>query len=163
MDLRNMPTDPNLTLEIDLPDAAARLDRPYPIIVRLTNHSAEPVLVNHRMAVGYRDHLARELFAELLDSASGEPAPLFEVDYNRDFSTPEDYQALNRGESIQATFDLLDWYRPIQPGTYKLVVFYQADEPLARPPAGTLRGIFSSAPQALQILPGDRGLNNRLD
>ena len=81
-----MAIDPNLSLEIDLPAGEARLDRPYPITVRLTNYSTEPVWVNKRLAVGYREHLAREIFADLLDSETGDPATIIEVDYNRDFS-----------------------------------------------------------------------------
>jgi hypothetical protein len=60
------------------------------------------------------------------------------VDYNRDFSSAEDYRSLDYGEAIETNFDLFDWYRPTESGEYKLIVFYQADELLAQPPAGML-------------------------
>ncbi len=153
-----MTESQQLTLTITIPGDTAELDRPFPIIATLINHSSHGVVVNGRMAVGYRDHLARELFAELRDLVSLESALIHETDYDRDFSTAEDYLSLGSGEQISAYFDLFEWYRPEKQGDYQLIVYYQADEPLAEAPPEVLRGVIKSEPVAISIRAGGAGI-----
>jgi len=104
------------------------------------------------MAVGYRDNLSREIFADLIDAETGQPARIDAVDYNRNFSLASDYIYLNPDESISTSFDLLEWYPPVEGGTFKLVVYYQADEPLATAaPPNVVSGIIKSNQVVLTI------------
>ena len=142
-----------LDLKVHILTQPARLSHPCKIEVRLTNQSLNPVLVNRRLAVGYRDSHARELFAEVLKRGTGEivskPAQL----YNRNFSSPDDYVWLAPGQSVSTTFDLFEWYTLPGPGEYHLIVYYQADEPLAAKPPDLLIGTYASAPIVLNVLP----------
>lgn len=149
-----MDEQPNLRLEAALPPSPVPLSQPCPVTVRLVNEGAAPVMVNRRLAVGYRDHHARELFAELREADTGQPAPIRPVDYERQFSPPEDYGYLAPGESISQSFDLFGWYAPQKGGRYQLVVYYQADEPLAKPPPEVARGVYASPPLDLQVTTG---------
>lgn len=119
--------------------------------VIIQNMGRKNVLLNSRLAVGYRDNLSRELFADLLDPVSGQPIQIAEVDYDRDFSSSSDYIYLEPGRSISGSFDLLEWYTPSTTGTYRLVVHYQADEPLASTPEDIVRGIHTADPVDLTI------------
>lgn len=137
---------PEVELQVDPPAGPQSLLGPCPVRVRLLNRGAEPVVVNRRLATGYRNHLARELFVELLDAETGAPAPYRVVDYDREFSEAEDYITLQPGKQIEGQIDLCRWYAPRFPGRYRLVVHYQADEDLADPPPGVLRGILTAPP-----------------
>jgi hypothetical protein len=141
-----------LCLAVEVVQRSIRLDRHCPVRVTLTNTGQDPSLVNGRLAVGYRGTLARELYAELIDLASGGPALIYEADYDRPFSPLPDYVWLAPGESIATTFDLWEWYAPIGAGCYRLLMYYQADEPLADPPGEIVRGVWSAAPIELEVL-----------
>jgi hypothetical protein len=119
--------------------------------VTLTNNDSVAQIVNRRMAVGYRDTLARELFGDLTNIASGLPANISVVDYDRNFSSPSDYISLPPGQSIERSFDLFEWYAPTKPGTYRLTMHYQADEKLARAPQNVVKGIYTSEPVTLEV------------
>lgn len=129
------------------------LEEPCPVEVQLINEDKAPLLVNARMAVGYRDTLSRELYVDLVDIESGLPAEIMVVDYKREFSPKSDYVELHPGHSVGSSFDLFKWYRPIRAGNYRMVVYYQADEPLASAPINVVHGVFSSEPMDLKILP----------
>jgi hypothetical protein len=152
-----METKAALRVEVTLDDTTCSLSRPCPVTVTLNNVGEAPVRVNGRLAAGYRQHLAREIFAELLNPTTGEPAPIREVDYDRNFSPVSDYILLEPGQRIEATFDLSAWYAPVEPGDYRLVVYYQGDENLASPPADVGRGIYASEPVDLEVRRGQPG------
>jgi hypothetical protein len=119
--------------------------------VRLRNVGDEAVLVNRRLEPGYRDSLSRELFVDVLDE-NGEPAPTAELDYTRPWPSPSDYVELAPGEEIASSLDLFRWYRPQQPGRYRIVVHYQADEPSASSPENVVRGVVSSDELELDVV-----------
>jgi hypothetical protein len=140
-----------LHLAVEVLQHPIRLDRHCPVRATLTNTGQDPALVNGRLAVGYRGTLARELYAELIDLATGGPALIYEADYDRSFSPRSDYVWLGPGESISTTFDLWEWYAPIGAGSYRLKMYYQADEPLADPPGEIVRGVWAAAPVELEV------------
>jgi hypothetical protein len=146
-----------LQLAVEIPQQPVRLDRRCWVRVTLSNAGPERVLVNGRLAVGYRGNLARELYAELTDLATGGPALIYEVDYDRRFSPRSDYVWLSPGESLSTTFDLWEWYAPSEAGRYLLVMYYQADEQLADAPEETVRGVCAAAPIELDILGSTSG------
>ena len=63
-----------LSLEVEHMDEHCRRGQPCMLNVRLINHSEKRVIVNKRMALGYRESLSRELFADLLEAESSRPA-----------------------------------------------------------------------------------------
>ena len=73
--------------------AALARSAPAPVAVTITNTSADPLLVNRRLAPGYRDAISRELWADIRD-ADGAPAAVATIDYERDLPGPEDYAEL---------------------------------------------------------------------
>ncbi|MEP0825169.1 MAG: hypothetical protein HRF40_06765 [Nitrososphaera sp.] len=109
-------------------------------------------MVNKRLAIGYRDNISREIFADLINLDTGEPARIDAVDYNRNFSPASDYVYLQPGETISTLFDLFEWYPPVYDGTYRLVVYYQADEPMATAaPPDVVSGVIESNQIVLTI------------
>ncbi len=128
-----------------------RLSAPCLIEVSLTNHSNKPLLVNRRLAVGYRDSEARELFVEAFRHGTRDVVSKRSQLYHRDFSAPADYVWLAPGQSITTSFDLFAWYSLPAAGTYELVFYYQADEVLAPKPKGLLPGIHASEVVTLSI------------
>ncbi len=136
----------DITVTALVPEGDLHAGNPVWVTVTLANPSTTPIRINKRMAVGYKDHLSREIFITLRDDAGNEitcPAP---VDYDRNFSGPEDYVFLPPGRSLSTRFDLNAWHSLDRPGTYSLEVHYQADEPLARKPRDLVTGVFSSPP-----------------
>jgi hypothetical protein len=123
---------------------------PAPVTVTVTNVSDAPVLVNRRLAPGYRDSTSRELWADVRDE-SGAPAPVATIDYERDLPAPEDYAELAPQESMSGEFDLFHYARPQRPGRYEVTVVYQADEAVARPPDGVLAGEHAADPIAVDV------------
>jgi len=89
------------------------------------------------MSPGYSDSISREIYFDL-DTTYGRRK------YDRDLPVPADYGLLETGATISATFDLLAWYRNLDPGSYRLTCRYQADEPAAHPPEVIVRGVVSS-------------------
>jgi len=146
-----------LRLEVEILRQPITMDRPCPIWITLWNEGDEPLWVNSRMAVGYRDNVSRELYAELSDAATGLPARVYEVDYDRPYAAPEDYALLEAGGSLCASFDLWQWYRLAEPGRYRLVFYYQADEQPAPAPAEVTPGRYASEPLMLDVLRGREG------
>jgi hypothetical protein len=121
--------------------------RPGPglVEVRITNTTERPFVVNQRLAAGYRDSSSREVFADVFRPESDERAAADALLYDRHPPQREDYVELGPGCSLTDSFDLLNWYRIPGVGTYELVVYYQADEPLALEVPGLLRGIYASS------------------
>ena len=145
-----MPDASGLRLAASLARTQTDRSEPLPVEVRLRNISDEPLVVNRRLEPGYRDSLSRELYFDLLGE-NGEPAPVSELDYTRQWPVPEDYVELAPGEDISASFDLFHWYRPQRPGRYRLVVHYEAAEPGASPPHDVARGVVSSDELELDV------------
>ena len=141
-----------LEMQVQLPSEKIHLGSPYMVTVHLKNPGSTPVLINPRLAVGYRNHLAREIFVEM-NNESGHPVKISENDYNRDFLPTGEFTQLQPGDSISTKFDLFDWYLPKRPGRYTLVIHYQADEDLADAPEGVIPGITSAGPFQIEILP----------
>jgi hypothetical protein len=138
-----------LRVEAALAGPVAR-SGPAPVTVTVTNVSDAPVLVNRRLAPGYRDSTSRELWADVRDDG-GAPAALSTIDYERDLPGPDDYGELAPGESVAGRFDLFHYARPQRPGRYEVTIVYQADEPVAGPPAGVVAGEHAAEPFALDV------------
>jgi hypothetical protein len=118
---------------------------PAPVTVTVANVSDAPVLVNRRLAPGYRDASSREVWADVRD-ADGAPADVATIDYERDLPGPGDFGELAPGESMTTEFDVFHYARPQRPGRYSITVVYQADEALAQPPPGTVAGEHAAPP-----------------
>jgi hypothetical protein len=112
--------------------------------VTLTNVSGAPLVVNTRLEPGYRDSSSRELFADVYLAGTDERAARPALDYDRFPPQRSDYAELAPGAALTGSFDLLDWYRLPGPGEYEVVVYYEADESLAPPVDGLLRGVHAS-------------------
>jgi hypothetical protein len=123
---------------------------PAPVSVTVTNVSDAPLLVNRRLAPGYRDSTSRELWADVRDE-SGAPAPVATIDYERDLPVPEDYATLAPQESVAGEFDLFHYARPQRPGHYVVTIVYQADEPVAGPPAEVVAGEHAAEPLSIDV------------
>lgn len=143
-----------LELKVQLPDIPVYLNHPLPVKVTLFNKGDAPVLVNTRMSVGYPKSVSRELYADLKNLDTGNPAGFDPLDINRDFATAADYKLLNPLDSIFTTFDLLKYYPLKKSGNYELILHYQANEKMAKSPSGIWKDIVSSKPEQLKILPG---------
>ena len=138
-----------LRVEASIPGGVAR-SAPAPVSVTVTNVSDAPVLVNRRLAPGYRDAISRERWADVSDE-SGAPAALATIDYERALPTRDDFGELAPQDSVTGEFDLFHYARPQQPGRYTVTIVYQADEALADPPAGTVAGEHASVPIAIDV------------
>lgn len=125
---------------------------PATVTVRLTNQQAEPVLINKRLAMGYRNDLNRELFAEVFARGGSEVLSKEERDYQRDRSPATDYVWLQPGESVSTSFDLFRWYTLPGPGEYDLIVNYRADDARGAQPEGLLTGVHSSERVPLDVI-----------
>jgi hypothetical protein len=138
-----------LRVEAALDGPAAR-SGPAPVTVTVTNVSDAPVLVNRRLAPGYRDSTSRELWADVRDEQGAEAA-VATIEYERDFPAPEDYAELAPGESVAGGFDLFRYARPRWPGRYAVTITYQADEPVASPPPGVVAGEHPADPIVVDV------------
>lgn len=118
--------------------------RPASVEVRLINQQAEPVLINKRLAMGYRNDLNRELFAEVFPRGGNDVISEEARDYQRNRPQATDYVWLQPGESVSTSFDLFRWYRLPGPGEYDLVVSYRADDAPGVQPEGLLTGVHTS-------------------
>lgn len=121
-----------------------RLSMPAWVEVKLTNQQTEPVLINKRLAIGYRNSVDRELFAEVFPRGGDKVISRQAAYYQRDPALASDYIWLQPGETVSTAFDLVDWYTLPGPGEYELVVSYQADDSPDGHPEGLLSGIHSS-------------------
>ena len=130
-----------LDIDVKILTQPVRLSGPCMIEVRVTNKSPTPVLLNKRLAVGYRGSLSRELFLEVFEKASKQIAGREALLYERSSSPPDDYHWVAPDESIGVSFNLFEWYKLGSPGDYELVVYYQADETTAQKPAELLPGV----------------------
>jgi hypothetical protein len=142
-----------LQIKVRILTQLVRFSYPCKVEVQLTNRSINAVLINRRLAMGYRDSDARELFAEVFKRESDEVVSEEALLYNRDFSQTDDYVWLAAGQSVSTSFDLFEWYTLPGPGEYDLIVYYQADEPLAAKPANLLSGVYVSERIALSVTP----------
>jgi hypothetical protein len=123
---------------------------PAPVSVTVTNVSDTPVLVNRRLAPGYRESLSREVWGDVRDEAGAEAA-VSTIDYERDFPTADDYGELAPGTSVSGEFDLFHYARPQRPGRYTVTIVYQADEPVANPPDGVVVGEHPADPITIDV------------
>jgi hypothetical protein len=145
---------PQLCLEVKVvSQPPIYLQHPCQLEVILTNADQQNLLINQRLSVGYANTVARELFASLTSATTGEIAPIFEVDYDRNFSPASDYGYLSVGQTLRTTFNLFEWYSPTRVDTYQLILHYQADEPLAQVPTKVVPGTYSSSPILLTVEP----------
>lgn len=138
-----------LRVEAALPGRVAR-SGPAPVRVTVTNVSDGPVLVNRRLAPGYRGSTSRELWADVRDE-DGAEAAVATIEYERDLPRPDDYGELAPGESVAGEFDLFHYARPRWPGRYDVTISYQADEPVASPPVGVVAGEHAADPVAVDV------------
>lgn len=141
-----------LLVKAEIQTKPTRFSMPAWVEVKLTNQQADPVLINKRLGIGYRNSLDRELFAEVFRHGENEAVSTEAVDYARDPATASDYVWLQPGETVSASFDLFDWYTLPGPGEYDLVVSYQADDSPDGHPGGLLTGIHSSNRIPLDVI-----------
>ncbi len=141
-----------LRVEARIQTHPVHFSMPCRVEVSLTNQSAQPVLINRRMAVGYRDSLDREVFAEVFRRGENEVVSQTALLYQRDPSEASDYVGLAPGQMVSNSFDLFEWYRLPAPGEYEAVFSYRADDSPDGQPQGLLGGIHSSARVPLTII-----------
>jgi hypothetical protein len=142
-----------LEIEVKITTQPVRLSGPCMMEVRIINKSQQSVVLNRRLAVGYRNSDARELFVEVFERASNQLVSQEALLYQRDFAAPEDYLRIAPGESIAGSLDLFEWYKLRLPGDYEVVVYYQADETLAPKPADLLTGTHASERIPFTVIP----------
>jgi len=148
-----MKDTPGLAVVLELADKSTT-GQSCAATISVSSLTAGPVVVNGRLSVGYEDGLSREVFLSIRSKDGEIIEPSSRVDYNRDFSGSEDYVVLNPDECVETTFDLMFWY-PLPPGSYSIIVHYQADEALALA-ASEMKaqpGIYSSEPVNIEIVP----------
>jgi len=140
-----------LRIEVRIPTENIRLADPCPIEVAIINEGSVAVGVNSRLAVGYRRSLHRELFVDIFRAGAAEPVGIETQLYDRAPARPADFRRIGPGDALRTSFDLFEWYSVPAAGRYELVVCYQADEKLAKPPAGTASGVHCSPRTALVV------------
>ena len=145
--------DSLLEVVVKVQDKSVSLSEPCFLTVELTNKHNKKIKVNRRMAVGYVDSLSRELYIEIQERQTKQPAKMQVVDYNRASPVPSDYFFLSPGDTLKVTFDLFGMYPLWNSGQYVLTVHYQADEKWLNLPEDIVHGIFSSKPVELHIAP----------
>ena len=121
--------------------------------VRVGNVGDAPLVVCRRLAIGYRESDGRELFAEVHPRGADEVVSRMTRLYDRDPPAREDYGALQPGEELATSFDLLRWYAVPGPGSYDLEVFYEAGGRGAPEVDGVLQGMHGSGRVSFE-LPG---------
>lgn len=136
---------------VNMPDQILR-GQPCQINIELKNVSDSTVLINQRLAVGYRKSLSRELYITIQNQDNSEDIGLQKVLYERNFASAADFIWLLPQQEIHTSFNLFDWYEIPSAGTYMLSVCYQADEELAYQPEGLCRGTFCSEPKKVTVL-----------
>lgn len=137
-------TAEHLTVDAQVLTRPVRLSYPCQVRVSVTNRAGRAVLVNGRLAIGYRGGDHREVFADVFLPGEDTVVGVEALRYARDPATPHDFVWLPSEDSASTTFDLLEWYDLPGPGDYELVVNYQADGPLAVVPDDLLRGTYAS-------------------
>lgn len=142
-----------LRLDATVKTQPARIALPCLVEVKLTNQSSDPVLINGRLSVGYRDSTDRELFVEVFRRGTDDLVSKPTLLYQRDPPRAEDYVSLDPGKSISTTFDLFEWYDLPGPGDYDLVASYNGDQSLRNQPAGLVTGTYSSDRVPLDVIP----------
>jgi|LGVF01.1.fsa_nt_gb hypothetical protein len=127
-------------------DNIYRGELPCIVKVTITNASKKPLLLNNRLAIGYRNSDSRELFGEVFKKGMDEIVSVEVEDYNRDSATAQNYSQLESGEEMTTSFDFCEWYElPLTlKGDFEMVIYYQADESDYEQPAGVLKGVFAS-------------------
>ena len=142
-----------LEIEVKITTQPVRLSSPCGMEVRIINKSQQSVVLNRRLAVGYKNSVSRELFVEVFERASNQVVSQEGLLYERDFAPPEDYLRVAPEQSIARSFNLFEWYKLRSPGEYEVVVYYQADESLATKPADLLPGTHASERIPLAVIP----------
>lgn len=142
-----------LRVEAVIQTTPTHFSMPAWVEVRLTNQQADPVLINKRLGIGYRNSLDRELFAEVFPRSGDNVITKEAVDYQRDPSSASDYVWLQPGETVSTSFDLFEWYTLPGPGEYDLVVSYLADDSPEGYPERLLTGTYSSDRVPLDVIP----------
>lgn len=147
-----MKIQTSISLTAKLLTQEIRSGSPVLIRVILKNISDSAIVVNKRMAVGYKNSLSRELYADLRMENDDQIAPYYESDINRDFSPESDYVVLKPDEILSETIDIMQFYVLKGPGKYLLTLYYQADEELASVPENLIKGEFSSNTVSFEVL-----------
>ena len=142
-----------LQIDVKILTEPVRLSGPCMIEVRITNKSPQSVVLNQRLAVGYKNSQSRELFLEVFEKGSKEVASREGLLYERVLPAPDDYVRVAPEQSIGRSFNLFEWYTLRTPGEYEVVVYYQADESLAQKPPELLEGTHSSERIPLTVMP----------
>jgi hypothetical protein len=143
-----------LQIKVNSPQNHAYLNQPFNLEITITNGGDSAILINKRMVFGYEKSISRELFADMVDVNDPKRKTYSPAKINRDDPVAEDYGYLQSGESITRKFDFFQYYHPKNQGTYKITIYYQADESLLNCPQNILKGIVASEPITIEILPG---------
>lgn len=143
-DISVMEATESLQLSMAISNDTIERNNPLNIRLVLTNVSEHPVLVNARMAVGFRDQISREIFFEIRGGVNEEVISLIPVDINREDAEKEDYQYLKAGENIEKELNLFQFYMPEASGELSITAFYQADEEAINRPENIVKGIIES-------------------
>ena len=142
-----------LEIEVRIAGQPVRRSGPCLVEVRITNRGSTPVLLNRRLAVGYRQSQARELFAEVFRRGTDDVVSRRSQLYERELAAVAEYAPLAPGEAMESAFDLCEWYELPGAGDYELVVYYQGDEALAPKLPHLLPGIHASSRVPFRVRP----------
>lgn len=153
MDSQNdtKPQASPIKVVLTMPDQILQ-GQPCEIKVDIKNVSANRVMVNKRLSVGYQKSLSRELFISICHEGSSENIAEQKVLYERKFSPASDFVWLQPQQQTSTHFNLFDWYEIKAAGTYTLLICYQADEELAFKPEELCKGVFCSEEKKLTII-----------
>jgi hypothetical protein len=133
---------------------SAYLNQPLDLEITLTNIGDSAVIINKRMEIGYKNSISRELYADVEDLDNPQNMAYSPVKINRNDPQANDYDILQRGESLSRTIDFFHYYHPKKPGKYKITMYYQADETLKNRPVNVWKGIVVARPVTIEILQG---------
>ena len=140
-----------LRFEVVVPEISNISDPELRLLLKLTNVSDHPVLVNSRLAVGFEDQISREVFFEIVDQESNKLLEFSQIDINREDPGIEDYRFLKPDESISKDVNLRQFYAPLKKGKFLLTAYYEADEEAFRRPDEVVSGRYSSTPKYFEV------------
>ncbi|MGB1450263.1 MAG: hypothetical protein ACPG7E_00945 [Marinirhabdus sp.] len=147
---KNTAGQPSLQLTIGPPNTTVYSDGVFNVEVELKNNTADSVLINKRLSIGYEASISREIYFKILDPTTQEPVGHPTEDYDRPPARYGEYGILPPGESVFKVFTVSHWYEIDLPkGRHELTLlgFYQADEPyFDKRPKDVINGVFQSKP-----------------
>lgn len=98
--------------------------------VILHNQSKKPVKIVKRLAIGYQDSDAREIYLLMTHKNSNKNIAKRTVLYNRDYATKNDFKWLKPKEEFEIEIDIEKWY-VIPNDDFEIQVIYDPSESIS--------------------------------